>query len=686
MSRDDITEVPRRALARGAEPARRRPHVRLVPLVVVVALVAASMVSSTSTAGASGALSGTVESGGTPLGGYAVTLLGTRPGAPPEVLGAATSAGDGGFTIDHVVAAEPDRVFYLLARSPGTGDVVLATMLGAEPGRVATVNPRTTVAFAYSTAQFLDGGLVVGPVPGVPNGASMAKNLADPVTGEIGTVLDQAPNGAETSSRATFNSLANAVAACVAASIDCGALRAATTPTDRPEPADSLQALRNLVRQPTLGVVDVYGIAGHGPAPYVPARELPPVAWTLALRFEGGTDLPDSSRMNGPGNFVMDHEGTMWAANNYTYAPPGQTACASDLVLRFAPDGAYVPGAPYRGGGLSGVGYGIARDRFGDIWLSNFGFAAEECDPQPPHNTLSRFTADGAPVSPAQGYLPDGVDWPQGIDFSPTGDLWIANCGNDSVTVLRDGDPARAQVLTGLGVEKPFDVAFGSDGNAYVTGLHSDNVAVVAPDGTPVPGSPLGGFHRPMGIAASSTGELWIASSGLVDMPCPGKAVEFVPPMSLGYIDPATGDRQTYTGGGLTIPWGVSVDGHDNVWVSDFGGERLTGFCGRDDSPHCPSGVGKGDPLSPHEGFFFDGLRRSTATATDSAGNVWVTNNWKELPPEANPGGYQVVVFLGLAGPVEVADPAPKPDPAPSGTDPTGAADGAVTTRPQYTG
>ena len=127
-------------------------------------------------------------------------------------------------------------------------------------------------------------------------------------------------------------------------------------------PGDSLQALRNVAREPTLGVGEVFAISETGPTPDSCARIVPPTAWTIALRFDGGPDVPDAvPRTNGPGNLAMDEHGTMWVADNYTYAPPGQEACAGNIVLRFAPNGAYYPGSPYTGGGLSGVGYGIAR-------------------------------------------------------------------------------------------------------------------------------------------------------------------------------------------------------------------------------------------------------------------------------------------------------------------------------------
>ncbi len=429
-----------------------------------------------------------------------MSLYRTVPDGQPVTVGTAVTDGAGAFTIDHGGAPTPGSVYYLVARSqnqtPTPDEVTLATVLGPDPGATATINPRTTVATAYSMAQFLDNGVIRGPRIGVTNAASMAPNVADPVTGAIGHVLDSAPNGAETSAVRTFDSLANLIAACVATPADCDALRTAATPAGGTEPADSLQALRNVVVEPSHNVGDLYTISQHGPTPYTPARITQPDAWTLALRFDGtGHDL------EGPGNFAMDHEGNMWVATNYTYAPPDQLACASKELARFAPDGSYHPGSPYTGGGLSGAGFGVQIDRYGDVWVANFGFGATECKDQPPHNTLSRFTKDGEAVSPPQGYTIQGGDWPQGMGFDPKGNLWVANCSSNNVTYVPGGDPSKARTLDNLGVKKPFDVAFGSDGNTYVTGTESNNVAVIGPDGKPVRRAthrlqPADGDHR----------------------------------------------------------------------------------------------------------------------------------------------------------------------------------------------
>ena len=77
-----------------------------------------------------------------------------------------------------------------------------------------------------------------------------------------------------------------------------------------------------------------------------------------------------------------------------------------------------------------------------------------------------------------------------------------------------------------IAVKKPFDVAFGSDGNAYVTGTESDNLAVLRPDGTPAPGSPFGGFASD-GDHVEQPRRTVDRNSGLVHLPCPRNTVTF---------------------------------------------------------------------------------------------------------------------------------------------------------------
>ena len=115
--------------------------------------------------------------------------------------------------------------------------------------------------------------------------------------------------------------------------------------------------------------------------------------------------------------------------------------------------------------------------------------------------------------------------------------------------------------------------------------------------------------------------------------------------------------------GGKSIngPWGIAIDGNDNVWVANAFGRSVIQLCGAR-LENCPPGAKTGDPISPPGGYI-GGLQIITDVAIDPAGNVWVANNWdrpdegfkKEPDPALSTrfGGNGTVVFFGLAKPVK---------------------------------
>ena len=166
-------------------------------------------------------LRGRIESGGTGLAGYTVSLYASfvDHGLPWEFLGSGRSDGAGNFQITYTVPPGliNDRQPLLFVRAE-RGAVLLASAIGKGTGAVdaIVVNERTTVATGNAFAQFIDGGKIAGNTYGMINAARMAANLADPRTGAAGVVLASIPNGVFTSTYATFNSLSNVVASCVA--------------------------------------------------------------------------------------------------------------------------------------------------------------------------------------------------------------------------------------------------------------------------------------------------------------------------------------------------------------------------------------------------------------------------------------------------------------------------------------
>lgn len=616
-------------------------------------------------------LSGKAMSGKLPLRGALVTLYRSRAhGGKPVALGSARTGRKGNFRIGYRVPRSERAVLYAIARRGR--HLALAAVLGTKPvPRQVVINERTTVAIGSAEAQFLNGRRLAGPYPGPQNAAKMAHNLAYPRNGALSRVIATPPNGRQTTARQTFNSLANMVARCARSARACRTFLKVATPRGKHAPGDTLQALVDIARDPSHNRRALFRFARGGRPVYRPERAKSPDTWTVILRFDG-----DGKTMDGPGNFAIDADGSLWVLNNYQYTPNRRKpACASDLLLRFTPDGRYYPGSPYSGGGLSGAGYGITIDTKSRIWVGNFGFSAPPpyC-PEPPANSVSLFSPNGKVRSPADGYVVGDIDMPQGMATDRDGNVWVNNCGYEttpggnvsSVTRIEDGNPAKATNFTGIGTDEGFGIAINHRGWVFAGGNRSDSVAIIKPDGTPAPGSPVttGGIKAPMGLASDSRGYVWVANSQSVDPPCPPPVDP--KPSSTGTLTLLGLDGQPvrklpFRGGGLRMPWGVTVDGNDNVWVGDFSGGRISQFCGTRPNT-CPVGKRRtGMAISPRGGYGFEGLVRITGVAVDPSGNVWAANNWKRDPAAPtkdgvlllNPGGYQIVAYIGAAAPIK---------------------------------
>jgi virginiamycin B lyase len=114
---------------------------------------------------------------------------------------------------------------------------------------------------------------------------------------------------------------------------------------------------------------------------------------------------------------------------------------------------------------------------------------------------IGRIAADGVITEFA---LPAGSQ-PAGIVSGPGGDLWYADRSG------RIGRITTAGAVTTYPVagSRPEEVALGSDGNVWFTGLSS--IGFVTPLGIAVPA--LASLANPSDIAAASDGNLWVTSA-----------------------------------------------------------------------------------------------------------------------------------------------------------------------------
>ncbi len=107
------------------------------------------------------------------------------------------------------------------------------------------------------------------------------------------------------------------------------------------------------------------------------------------------------------------------------------------------------------------------------------------------------------------------------------------------------------------------------------------------------------------------------------------------------------------------MPWGINIDGNDDVWVAGFWAHNVVLMAGHDTTGH-PEGTKAGDVIHV---FTSGGVQINTDVQIDPAGNVWSANNWNnpeaaiaDDPPRATStwgGGHGITVFYGIAAPVK---------------------------------
>jgi len=260
------------------------------------------------------------------------------------------------------------------------------------------------------------------------------------------------------------------------------------------------------------------------------------------------------------------------------------------------------------------------------------------------------------------------------------GNIWITSYGTDSVYVFLGGDPNQSVFYHQYSGSQPFGLVLAADGTAWVTnsgGIDGEDHRSVARFAL-VNGTLKRLFLHELGqalkgLALDSQGNAWVTSQGNSTM--------------YG-IRPDGARIGRFTGGGIDGPWGIAVDGEDNLWVANFGplqpgsnftSGRLSELCGINPAGR-PPGKKLGDPISPPTGYTvpsagsqvllhngdplygyglgaqpsFSPMMRLTNVVIDQAGNIWSLNNWKpdfDVDVCCNPGGDGAVIFVGLAPP-----------------------------------
>ncbi len=655
-------------------------------------------------------IEGRVEIGGAPVAGAEVTVWLAGTDAPRMLVSAVTDS-QGAFTLGFAEGSDDGGALYLVARggeadsAAGTGPNAansLMALLGNEPPATVTINELTTVASAWTAAQLLDGDDLRGSATALHIASRNVPNLVDLETGDLGPVISDTLNAPRTTTLAKFNTLGLLLSGCVTAIPDaCDKLFEAATPPGGAAPTDTLQAAQNIARHPWHNADTLFGLLdAFYPVPegeryrdvdLIPYLFFPPSSWTLSLVYGGGG-------FYAVGGAALDEDGNFWTNNNWLIG--SQTTIFQQFgagVGRFDTNGAALSPAitGYRGGGLDSPGWGIAFAPDDKVWVTNLIGSTI--------SVLDRKT--GEPLSPEGGYDFDGrLGQMQGVIVTPDGDVWTVDNGNSQIVHIPGGDISQGRILGRtvdgkpedgtLRVKSPFGIAIDLQDRILITNSGSNTVTRFAAS-DPANAEEIEVGISPHAIAIDSLGNAWVGN--LVGHPGTREKLELVRQTIESKLAAREGSESAddiaahmwinlweiiseFPGGDVSViqpdgkvlgpfdadgaisgPWGIAIDGNDNVWVASSTSHSVTQLCGfRTET--CPSGLTTGDPITPSEGYV-GGLQIVAPIGVDPAGNVWVGNGWddtgtgfSEVPDEPQStrfGANTIVVFLGAAKPVK---------------------------------
>jgi hypothetical protein len=642
-------------------------------------------------------IAGQVLGAGAPIANSTVTLWAASTGAPQQ-LAQTRSGDDGRFSLN--AAAGGDSVLYLVATggqaaaNKARGDnpaIALLSVVGSNPPANAVINEFTTIASVWTHNQFIDGTAIKGHPLGLKIAAGNVPSFVDLQTGGWGTTIQDSLNSSQTPTLANFATWADVLAGCITrvTADACDKLFAAATPPTGIAPKDTLTAAHSIARYPWYKPERLFALLNQlypvpqgktmRAVPYMPYLDFPPSAWVLPLKFDGGG-------YRAGGKAMFDSEGNLWVGDNFTVGWQGQDTLWQGNATKFAPDGHPLSPAitGFAGGGMQGGTFGAAVDAKDNAWLASYG-----------GQSIAVFDKNGKPLTPPEGITFNRqLGLMQGIIVTPSGDVWAVGISKNQLLHFPKGDWTKGEIVCqGRTVEPckslvgPFHLGIDQQNRIWVTnGFGAHVTRFPASDPTKVEKFKTG--YSGSGLGIDSQGNVWVTNrlgnsdrgmfdivEDIVVLKTGGNGDEALTremarqrggpdggSVTLLRPDGTQYPGSPFTGGGLPGPWAATIDGNDNVWISNFAmpNSPITELCGVR-TENCPPGFKTGDQISPPGGYVGGGLQMQTDLAIGPAGDVWVMDNWQDIdscfgvPPEAlstRCGGQGVTVFHGMAKPV----------------------------------
>jgi sugar lactone lactonase YvrE len=334
-------------------------------------------------------------------------------------------------------------------------------------------------------------------------------------------------------------------------------------------------------------------------------------------RFTTSTHATTANGLDNPLVAAFDKSGNLWVVdyvNNRVleYTHPLSTGMSASLVIgqpnfttgtaALTASGLYRPA-------------GAAFDSSGNLWVvdSSNNRVLEYTPPFFTGMSASLVIGQSSFTALTPALTARGLDNPSGLAFDPSGNLWVADEGNNRVleytpafstgmnASLVIGQPnltTGTAALSASGLYYPYYLAFDNkSGNLWVADTDNNRVleythpfstgksaslVIGQPDFTTgTPALTASGLDFPSGLAFDPSGNLWVADEGN------NRVLEYTHSLSSGMSaqlvigqSKFTTSAAATTASGLYNPYGLTFDKSRNLWVVDYNNNRVLEYSG----------------------------------------------------------------------------------------------------------
>jgi uncharacterized protein (TIGR03437 family) len=407
----------------------------------------------------------------------------------------------------------------------------------------------------------------------------------------------------------------------------------------------------------------------------VSAGMITTVAGTGTPGYNGGSIPAASAELDGPWGVAVDASGNLYIAdtdNNRIRKVAGGviTTVAGDAGFGYAGDNVAATSTSLY------APFGVALDASGNLYIADtVNYRLRKVS----GGIITTLAGGGAPVGQNGPAINAQLESPMGIAVDPSGNLYIADsvasrvfevsagiigvaAGNGINGFGGDGGPPTSANLAG-----PMGVAVSSSGQLYIADFINECIwevsggviTTVAGNGTiydsgdngPAVNAGLGG---PVGGAVDSSGNLYIVdnSSSTIREISNGTITTVAGNGTQGY----GGDGGPSTHAELYTPWGIAVDSSGNIYIADTYNDRIRKVSNGVITTVAGTGV---------EGYNGDGgpatsalLSQPEGVAVDSSGNLYIADSGNGRVRKVSGGVIATIAGPGTnqcAGPTSVA-------------------------------